>query len=134
MKYISLVILLVLMIWTWSLATTSRAATLQQHSAIEEGVIQDVAAFIQRKYPDTTEIYCPQLYTELTDHADQVIAHFRCQANGALTEGELTEQVFTGRLILKSNDGFKTWSELGGEIRSPEVRFLHGTEIGPEKK
>ena len=58
MKYTSVFIVIVLMAWTWSLATTERAFKLEQHKAVEAGVEKDVRAFILRKFPEATEIYC----------------------------------------------------------------------------
>jgi hypothetical protein len=165
MKYIATVITLILMIWTWSLATEQRAFSLEMHKQVEAGVEQDIRAFIQRKYPMTSDIYCVQLYTEVVSAGVELLAHFRCHASGPLetasadqgppdaseapeangatdaidaaksigakktTANEAVEQIFEGYLKLKSDDGFQTWSETGGEIRAPEIRFQNGMRI-----
>jgi hypothetical protein len=132
MKYISVIIVLLLMAWTWSLATSEPAFGLQQYKQVELGVEQDVRAFIQKKYPQTTEIFCQQLYSEVVTPGSEMIAHFRCQAAGPAVAGaDSTEQVFEGYLNLKSDNGFETWSETGGQIRSPEIRFLNGVKVTP---
>lgn len=132
MKYISVVILIALMSWTWSLSSTSaQGLSLQQHKQVEAGVEADIRNFIQRRYPNTSEIFCQQLYTEVVQPGAEMLARFRCQAVGPLEGNEETEQVFEGFLRLQSNDGFQTWSEIGGEIRSPEIRFREGIRVTP---
>jgi len=134
MKYISTFILVVLLGWTWCLANSERPMTLEQHKHVEAGVEEDIRALIQRRFPSTTDIYCPQFYTEMLSSGTEMIAHFRCQvANGKNTD-DSTEQIFEGELRLKSEDGFNTWSETGGEIRGKEIRFLNGVKITPHDK
>ena len=132
MKYIAVIIVVVLMSWTWSMATSERSFRLEQYKQVELGVEDDIRGFIQKKYPDTKEIYCSQLYTEAVNPGTEMIAHFRCSAASAPEGDEVTEQIFEGFLRLKSTDGFQTWGETGGEIRSPEVRFLKGVQVTPE--
>ncbi len=131
MKYISVVILIGLLSWTWCLANEERPLTLEQHKHVEAGVEDDIRAFIQRRYPTTTDLYCPQLYTEVTSPGQELIAHFRCLATGAVGADDASEQTFEGSLRLKSDDDFETWWEVGGEIRAKEIRFLNGIKISP---
>jgi hypothetical protein len=147
MKYISTVIAVILMAWTWSLATTERPFKLEQHKKVEAGVEQDIRAFIRRKFPNTpnletaaaegdtastadpVEIYCNRLYTEIVTPETELIAHFRCSSSGAIGQNEAVEQVFEGFIQLRSDDKFETWREVGGNIRAPEVRFQNGIRI-----
>lgn len=131
MKYISTLILVVLLGWTWCLANSERPMTLEQHKHVEAGVEEDIRALIQRRFPNTTDIYCPQLYTELLSAGNEMIAHFRCQVSTGANADDSSEQVFEGELRLKSDDGFNTWAETGGEIRGKEIRFLNGVKITP---
>lgn len=130
MKYISLAILIFLLAWTWSLATSESEMTLEEHRRIEAGVEEDVRAFILKRFPETTEVFCNNLYTEVINPRTDLIAHFRCQAFSPSGEDQ-TEQIFEGFLRLKSADGFETWAETGGEINAREVHFLRGIKITP---
>lgn len=129
MKYISLLILAGLMIWSWSLATAQPSFSLEQHKRVEEGVENDVHEFIVRKYPQTTDIYCQQFYTETLRAGEEMNVNFRCRTHGGAANDEKVEQIFEGTLRIASKDGFQTWDELGGEIRSPEVYFQNGSKI-----
>jgi hypothetical protein len=129
MKYISLVIMLGLMIWSWSLATAQSSFSMEQTKRVEDGVESDIREFIQRKYPQTTDIYCQQLYTETVKEGEEMNVHFRCTTEGTAAGGEKVEQMFEGLLRLGSNDGFESWDELGGEIRSPDIVFENGSRI-----
>lgn len=130
MKYISLVITLVLMVWTWSLATAAPSTTMDQHKHVEDGVEADISAFIKRKYPETTDVYCQQLYTETVKENEEMNVHFRCSTEGTAQNGaDKVQQMFEGDLRLGSTDGFQTWTELGGQIRSPDIVFENGSKI-----
>jgi hypothetical protein len=129
MKYISLVIVLALMAWSWSLATAEPAFTSDQTRRVEEGVENDIHAFIQRKYPQTTDIYCQQLYTETVKANEQMNVRFRCSTEGGARDGEKVQQSFEGVLRLVSQDGFESWDEIGGEIRVPDIVFENGSKI-----
>ena len=143
MKYISVVLLIVLMSWTWCMATSDRPFSLENHKRVEAGVEEDIRAFIKRRFPDTTDIFCQQLYTEDVVPGVDMVAHFRCQniAQGTVADGatddfddsDLAEQVFEGHIKLHSNDNFATWAETGGEIVAKETTFLNGIKVTPEK-
>lgn len=129
MKYISVVILILFMSWTWSLATTERPFSLEQHKRVEAGVEKDIREFIMRKYPKTTDLYCQELYTEVVQPSVEMLAHFRCRTEGKVDDFETVTQTFAGEIRLRSNDNFVTWAEVGGNIRAPEVTFNYGTQV-----
>lgn len=131
MKYISLVILFSLLTWTWCLATGEGRMSLEEHRRVEAIVEEDVRGFILKRFPDTNEIFCDSLYTEVVNPGTDLIAHFRCQAVGPVGDDQ-TEQIFEGFLHLKSQDGFETWAETGGEIKASEIHFLRGIKVTPK--
>jgi hypothetical protein len=132
MKYVSVVILIALMSWTWCLATTERTFSLEEHKRVEAGVESDIRSFIARKYPETTDLYCQKLYTEAVE-ATVMLAHFRCRTEGRAGADETVTQMFEGHLRLSSQDGFKTWKELDGSIRASQISFNQGVKISSEE-
>jgi hypothetical protein len=122
------------MSWTWCKATAERPISLEQHKQVEADVEEDIRAFIQQRYPSTTDLFCKQLYTEdLQNSAEsgtELVAHFRCQAAQGAAD-DASEQIFEGFLRLKSDDFFETWTATGGEIRASELRFLNGVKVSP---
>jgi hypothetical protein len=131
MKYAGTLLVLIIMAWTWSMATSDRPLRLEQHRSVEMGVEEDIRNFIIRRQPDTQDVFCQQFYTEMTDVENEMITRFRCLAASADEAEEVTQQTFEGYIRLKSDDDFATWSEVGGEIRSPQIRFLRGVVITP---
>ena len=61
------------------------------------------------------------------------MARFRCQANGAVGK-DVAQQTYEGFINLKSDDQFQSWSETGGEIRSPAITFQNGIQISTKDK
>lgn len=133
MKYISVLILIIALSWTWCLSTAERAFSLEDYKRVEAGVEDDINAFIRRQFPTTQEIYCNKLYSEVVQPGEELNVHFRCRAKMTIKNGDMVEQSFAGLLHLKSDDEFMTWSEVGGEIASPSVRFEKGTEISGKR-
>jgi hypothetical protein len=133
MKYISLVLILGLMIWSWSLASAQPSFSMEQTKRVEDGVESDIHEFIQRKYPETTDIYCQQLYTETVKPGEEMNVRFRCSTQGGAADGDKVAQSFEGFLHLGSNDDFETWQELGGEIRSSDIAFENGSRISAKE-
>jgi hypothetical protein len=131
MKYISTLILILLLAWSWAVTHCERPLRLEQYKRIEGGVEDDIRNFVMQRYPSTTDLYCPQLYTEIVSPGAEMIAHFRCQVTGATGTDDASEQIFEGFLRLKSDDGFETWSSAGGEISAKEIRFLKGIQVTP---
>lgn len=129
MKYVSLIVILGLMIWSWSLATAQPSFSLESHKRVEESVEKDIQAFIVRKYPQTTDIYCQQFYTETITAGEEMNVHFRCSSEGNAADDEKVQQIFEGKIRIASKDGFQSWDEVGGEINSPEVNFQNGSKI-----
>lgn len=135
MKYITTIILLMLLCWTWNLGTSASGLSLEQHKKVEMGIESDIRAFIQQRYPSATDLYCPQLYTEVTQPASSDLKiHFRCLITLTTEKSEIAEQVFEGSLLLRSSDGFETWTAAGGDVRDSEVRFINGSIVSPEKE
>ncbi len=132
MKYISTILFVILLSWTWCMATAERPLSMEQHKHVELGVEADVRNFIQKKYPSVSEVFCQQLYTEDVNPGVDMIAHFRCQAVADKDKENSTEQVFEGKLRLYSKDNFATWGESGGEITAKEINFLNGIRVGPD--
>lgn len=129
MKYISVVLLVICLGWTWSLATAESTMDLNRYRHVESGVEEDVRAFIARRHPNTTEIFCPQLYTEDPGNGFELIARFRCHALSGQKKVNEVRQEFEGYLRLRSDDGFETWAETGGEINSKDINFIDGIEV-----
>lgn len=132
MKYISVVMLLILLSWTWCLATSDRTLRLEEHRRVETGVEEDIRSFIKRRFPSTNDVFCNRLYTEVAEAPTDLIVHFRCQAISNKGQEDSAVQVYEGQLRLKSEDGFATWGETGGEIKAREVNFIDGIKVTPE--
>jgi hypothetical protein len=132
MKYLSVVIFIALMSWTWCLATTPSDTSLETLTAVEAEFAEALREQIQLRRPDAREIFFQKLYTEGVQPNGEIRAHFRYQIN-ATKEGESTEEIIEGTATRRFDEETKTWAWHIDEVSAPSVRFREGTKVSPLK-
>jgi hypothetical protein len=131
MKYLSILLLLVVMRWTWSLATTDRAFSLENHRNLETEVERIITDDIHERQPDARDIEFSQLYTEVVQPEKTIKVHFRYAFNAPSSDGQVTHQTFTGDLLLNSDDSGTTWKKTHISLHQPLLRFKNATKVAP---
>jgi hypothetical protein len=134
MKYLSLVIILALMSWTWCLATTPRDFSLENYQVIEMEFEKAIREHIKARRPDAKNIIFHQLYTEKAQPNGDVRARFRYEIDANASGGESTEEIIEGVAVRHSEDEGATWSWRIEEAKSPSVRFREGIKVTPKSE
>lgn len=132
MKYLSLVIILALMSWTWCLATTPRDFSLEMYQAAEVEFENAIRAHIKERRPDAKNVIFHQLYTEAVKPNGEIRARFRYEIEATTSGGEITEELIEGTATRHSEDEGKTWSWRIEEATAPSVRFREGLKVSPK--
>jgi hypothetical protein len=133
MKYISLVVVIVLMAWTWSMANSKRDYGLAESREMESQIEAIVTDYIQQNRPTVKDLRFHQLFTEVVRPNEEIRVHLRYSVDDATTSGDTVQQTFKGIVILKSKDG-KNWEMVGQDVKSPLVEFKEGSRISAKEE
>lgn len=76
MKYISLLIVLGFLIFTWKVSTSKKDLTLSEQQRLNEVISEFVTKAVQEKVPNATDIQFSKLYTEVLEPGEKMRAHF----------------------------------------------------------
>lgn len=134
MKYFSVLILLALMAWTWSLATSPQDFGLEQHKEIESNFERIVRQQIQAKNPTAKNIYFDQLYTEVIKPSAEINVHFRYMMEIPVGGTDTAEQISEGVTTLRWDEKQQAWNAVKTDAGSPEMRFREGSRISTKEK
>lgn len=132
MKYISVLIVVGLMVWTWSLATANRGVSLETQKGLEADVEQIIRTQILQKDASVTDIIFRQLYTEVIKPREQVRAHYRYVIKAPTQAGDATNEMREGSALLTSTDGGQTWMISDVENKGASVEFQNGSRVSPK--
>ncbi|MCM2280482.1 MAG: hypothetical protein NDI61_01395 [Bdellovibrionaceae bacterium] len=135
MKYISLVIMIVLMAWTWSAANSTRHYGLQESGAMETEIETVIVDYIRTQRPTLKSVNFRQLFTEVVRPDEEIRAHMKYSIVDSAANGDLVEQQFQGTLLLVKSKQDQTWRSAAINIQSPLVEFKEGAQIsaGPDE-
>ena len=133
MKYISVIVMVLLMIWTWALATSHPAMNLQQHKQVEESFEDFIRASILQKHPEVSDVIFRQLFTETLKAGEKVRARFRYEiVSPTSNTQDLTSQTVEGSAVLTSRDHGGTWTMSDVDVISPSIIYQNGSKITPK--
>jgi hypothetical protein len=129
MKYIWTLVLLVLMGWSWSIATADHISGFEKNLDMEAQLSQLIRDNIKSKKPDVTGINFLQLYTEMIKPGRVLRAHYRYQIDEPTKSGDSTQQVISGVSTLTSQDDGQTWTVGSTNLESPYINFVNGSHV-----
>jgi len=126
MKYLSIVIFLVLMVWTWTIVHRESSVPFETHAGIQNKMVQVIADTVKSKKPDATDIFVDKIWTELVSEG-KVRAHFSYSFKAPTSAGALTESQITGEGMLEhqpdDGSGFDRWKLYDIKTTSDAIRF-----------
>jgi hypothetical protein len=106
MKYLSVVLFAILMIWTWFIVHKDSAVSFETHAGIQNRLSQLIVETVQSKKPLATDISVDNVWTELTGQ-NSVKAHFSYQYKESSSNGGQSESHVQGEgsLVRQSEPG-----------------------------
>lgn len=134
MKYLSLIIFVVLLAWTWNLIHREPIISFETHAGIQEKLAQLIQQTVLSKKPQATDIRIQKIWTE-PQGADKVQAHFVYSFEEPDTNGKnLTNQITAQGLLEKQADdgsGLERWSLTKVQTTNDAVTFEDGLYVTP---
>lgn len=134
MKYLSLIIFVVLLAWTWNLIHREPVISFETHAGIQEKLAQLIQQTVLTKKPEATDIRIQKIWTE-PQGEDKVQAHFIYSFQEPDTNGKtLTNQITADGILEKQKDdgsGLERWSLTKVQTTNDAVTFEEGLYVTP---
>jgi hypothetical protein len=133
-QFVSLIVFIGTMIWTWSLFNSDAAVSLETHAGIQSKFITLIEKSVRTSAPTVTGFEILSMHTKNIDDR-QVSAHFSYRYKEQLTEGESATQVLSGeaRLVraLSEDPESDRWLVQSVKTEGQQVDFQQGLTVDP---
>lgn len=135
-KIVSLIVLVAVLVWTWSLINGARSGSAETHAGIQERMRELIAMTIKEKRPTAEGLEIDKLWTESTG-AKQIQAHFSYKFLDKSESGEIVETSVEGDATLNKQDTdnpqLEQWALTQVKISNDQLVFQEGIIITPSK-
>lgn len=131
MKYISLILFTVALVWTWNLVHKEPAISFETHSGIQEKLAVLISETIKAKRPTATDVLIEKVWTE-TLNPGKVKAVFVYSFKEANDEGSTSSQIKGEGILERQEDdgsGNDRWVLTKVQTSSDAVQFEDATII-----
>jgi hypothetical protein len=132
LKYVSLIVMLAALIWTWRLSQSEAEVSLNVHASLQREVEDIIRNYIQQHRPGATNVEFYELFTE-TINPSKVKAHFKYSFDDTVNSKDATHQMFEGTAVLnkeaKSQDDKSTWSLDEVNATNTSIDYKKGSEV-----
>ena len=131
MKYISLILFVVALAWTWHLVHTESPLSFETHSGIQEKLAVLISDTIKAKRPSATEVVIQKIWTEMVT-SDKIKAFFVYSFKDNSDSGPVTSEI-KGEGLLEHQgataEGSDRWVLTKVHTSSDAIQFDDATVI-----
>jgi hypothetical protein len=132
MKFISLLVFVGSLWWTWHLTYSEPAIRFDTHASLQTEVQTIITEYVNKHRPQATEIQFRKMWTEALN-PNKVKVTFEYSFADVVGSDEATEQVFQGSAILNriasENSEEETWSLDEVSADNTSIIFKKGAEV-----
>jgi hypothetical protein len=135
MKYISLILFTVALVWTWNLVHKEPAISFETHSGIQEKLAVLISETIKAKRPTATEVLIEKIWTEVLSPG-KVKAFFVYSFKEPTQEGMTNSQIKGEGFLERQDDdgsGNDRWVLTKVKTSSDSIQFEEATIITGSK-
>ncbi len=128
MKYLSLVIVIIFISFTFWFSKRSEELTIDQMNKINNLITAYMTQAVQNNQPNASEIEFSKIYTETIESGKKMKAHFSFSYMEPNADGEMEKVYRRGTFLITSEDGNK-WTaqiEKAGDVK---VEFMEPFDI-----
>lgn len=128
MKYLSLVIVIAFICFTFWFSKRSEELTIDQMNKINNLITAYMTQAVQNNQPNATEIEFSKIYTEVLESGKEMKAHFKFSYMEPNANGEMEKVYRRGTFLITSDDGNKWTAQIenAGDVK---VEFMEPFEI-----
>lgn len=131
MKYLSLIVLLGLMIWTFNLSSSQNEVPVATHVNLANELKAVMTDYLKQNVAGIQNIQFHHLYTESKANKNRLTAFVKYSYESPLSETQVTKEIREGKIELESKDNGQTWEPLEMDFKDLSVEFLEDLKIVP---
>ena len=136
MKYLSALLFILLLRWSWNAAYSDRPIQLETHTLIQAELAEIIEDVVSKNMPQAENLYFHKLWTENVSK-DQIRATFKYSFEDPV-DGDTVEQTVEGFAMLKriSTEGAdeNSWSLEKVQVQGDVIEFKKGLLIAPDSQ
>lgn len=128
MKYISLIVVIGFIAFTFWFSKRANELTLDQMNKMNLMIAQYMTEAVQNNQPEATDIEFSRIHTEVVERGKKLKAHFRFSYMEPNADGQIEKVYRRGTFLITSEDGdnWKAQIEEAGDVK---VEFMEPFEI-----
>lgn len=128
MKFLSIIILLALMAWTWTGYKSTADVTVTTHVELQNELKNFITGYIQENVKGSSNIKFLRFWTEPTT-SKEIRAVFEYSFDSIDTNQETTTTALKGYAFLTPREGNSEWSLDRVEINDQVIEFKNGSVV-----
>ncbi len=134
MKFLGLLIMVLLMWWTFTLNQTERKIPVETRSQIIRELQESMIDFLVENVDGIQGITFLQSYTTTLVPGKQIVAYFKYSYEAPTPTGQYTRETRDGEFELVSEDGGNSWQPKALTFRDLSLEFLEELRISPNEQ
>jgi hypothetical protein len=135
MKYLSLIAISALLIWTWKIIHRDESVNFETHAGIQEKLALLISDTVKAKRPGATDVIVDRIWTEISGK-DQVRAFFVYSYKELGESGDSVRNSIKGQSLLerqnKDDAGNDVWKLVKIQTNSSNLTFDEGLVVTPD--
>lgn len=133
-KFLSLILFLAALVWSWSLFHSQDIISLETHARIQNRFVVLIAETLKQHRPNSTDLKIMSIYTQKIDD-NQIRAHFSYMFKDQLEGQEAVTQSIEGDAYLyrglSENPADEKWIAKNIKTNSSSIQFQQDLVITP---
>lgn len=131
MKYISLVIVIAFIAFTFWFSKKTEELTIDQMNKMNNMITQYMTQAVQSNQPEAQDIEFSKIYTEVIESGKKMKAHFKFSYTEPNEQGEMEKVYRKGSFLITSEDGDQ-WTAQIEEAGDVKVEFMEPFDVTDE--
>lgn len=132
MKYITLIVVMAFIAFTFWFSQRAEELTVEQMNKMNNMITQYMTQSVQNNQPNASEIEFSKIYTEVLESGRKMKAHFKFSYLEPNAQGQMEKVYRKGSFLITSTDG-NQWSAKIEEAGDVKVEFMEPFEITGEE-
>jgi hypothetical protein len=132
MKYLSLIIVIAFIAFTFWFSKKTEDLTIDQMNKMNNMITQYMTQSVQNNQPNVKNIEFSKIYTEVMEPGKKMKAHFKFSYMEPNEKGEMEKVYRKGSFLITSDDG-NQWNAQIEEAGDVKIEFMEPFDVAPQE-